>query len=74
MHRVQWESGALALSNVGKDLQRRAEAGLMGVGEEMSLRAAILLLCRRSTVSGGRHESEPRIGTRVDQKQLVTHL
>ena len=43
-HRAQCESGALALSSAGKDLQRRAEAGLMEVGEEMSLRAAIRLL------------------------------
>ena len=44
VHRAWWESGALALSKVGKDLQRRAEAGLIDVGEEMSLRAAIRLL------------------------------
>ena len=74
VHRARWELGALAVSSVGKDLQRQAEAGLMDVGEEMSLRAAIRLLCGRSTVSGGRHDSAARIGTGVDLKQLVTHL
>ena len=49
-------------------------AVLIGVGEEMSLRAAIRLLCGRRTMSGGRHDSAARIGMGVDQKQLVTHL
>ena len=62
------------MSRAGKDLQRRAEAGLIGVGEEMSLTAAIRLLCRRRTESGGRQDSAARIGTGVDRKQLVTHL
>ena len=44
VHRARWESGALALSSVGKDLQRRAEAGLIEVGEETSPRAATCLL------------------------------
>ena len=74
VHRARLESGALVFSSVGKDLQRRAEAGLIDVWEEMSLRAAIRLLCGRSTVSGERHDSAVRIGTRVDQKQLVIHL
>ena len=74
VHRARWESGVPALSSGGKDLQRRAEAGLMDLEEEMSLRAAICLLCGRSTVSGGRHDSAARIGTGVDRKQLVTHL
>ena len=74
VHRAGWESGALALSRAGKDLLRRAKAGLMDVGEELSLRAAIRLLCGRSTVSGGSHDSVARIGTGVDRKQLVTHL
>ena len=74
VHRARWESGALALSRVEKDLRRGAEAGWIGVGEEMSLRAALCLLCGRRTVSGGRHDSAARIGTGVDQKQLVTHL
>ena len=74
MHRAEWESGALVLSSVGKDLQRRAEAGLIDVSEEMSLRAAIRLLCGSSTVSSGRHYAAPRIGTGVDRKKLVTHL
>ena len=74
VHRARWESGALALSRVGKDLQRRAEAGLIDVGKEMSLRTVIRLLCGRRTVSGGRHNSAARIGTGVDRKQLVTHL
>ena len=74
VHKNRWESGALSFSSEGKDLQRRAEAGLMGVGEEMSLSAAIGLLCRRRTESGGRHDSAERIGTGVDRKQLVTHL
>ena len=62
------------MSKAGKDLQRRAEAGLIDAGEEMSLRAAIRLLCGRRTVSGGRHDSVARIGTGVDRKQLVTYL
>ena len=74
VHRARWESGALALSRVGIDLQRRAEARLIEVREEMSLRAAIRLLCGRRTVSGGRHDSAARIRTGVDRKQLVTHL
>ena len=41
VHRARCESGVLALTRVGKDLQRQAEAGLIDVGEEMSLRAAI---------------------------------
>ena len=45
MHRSRWESGAQVLSSVGKDLQRRAEAGLIDVREEMSERTAICLLC-----------------------------
>ena len=74
VHRGQWESGALAFSSGGNDLQRGAEAGLMEVGEETSLSAAIRLLCGRRTESGGRHDSAHRIGTGVDRKQLVTHL
>ena len=62
------------MSRVGKDLQRRAEVGLIDVWEEMSLRAAIRLLCGRRTVRGGRHDSAARIGTGVDRKQLVTQL
>ena len=74
VHRARWESGALALSRVGKDLQRRAEAGLIEVGEEISRRAAIRLLCGRRTVSATRYDSAARIGTGVDRKQLVTYL
>ena len=44
VHRARWESGALAFRSARKDLQRRAEAGLMDVGQEMSLRVAIHLL------------------------------
>ena len=72
--RDRWESGALAFNSQRKDLQRRAEAGLMEVGEETSLSAAIGLVCGRRPESGGRHDSAERIGTGVDQKQLVTHL
>ena len=43
----------------------------MEVGEETSLRAAILLLCRRRTERGGKHDSAATIGTGVDRKQLV---
>ena len=74
VHRARWKSGALVLSSAGKDLQRWAEAGYIDIGKEMSLRAAIRLLCGRSTVSGGRHDSAARIGTGVERKQLVTHL
>ena len=74
MHRDRWEWGSLAFSSEGKDLQSRAKAGLIDVGEEISVRAAIRLLCRRSTVSGARHDSAARIGTVVDRKQLVTYL
>ena len=74
VHRARWESGALVLSRVGKDLQRRAEVGLIDVGKEISLRAAIRLWCGRRIVSGGRHDSAARIGTGVDRKQLVTYL
>ena len=74
VHRARWESGAMALSSARKELQRRAEAVLMEVGEETSLRAAIRLLGGRRTVSGGRHDSAARIGRAVDRKQLVTHL
>ena len=73
-HRVRWKSITLVLSSAGKDLQRRPEAGLIHVREKMSLRAAIRLLCGRSTVSGGRHYSAASIGTGVDGKELVTHL
>ena len=62
------------MSKAGKDLQRRAEAGLIDVGEKKRLRAAIYLLCGRRTESGGRHNTAARIGTGVDRKQLVTHL
>ena len=44
VHRARWESGALVLSSAGEDLQRRAEAELIDVGEELSLRATIRLL------------------------------
>ena len=44
VYRARWESGALALSSGGKDLQRGAEAVLIEVGEETSLREAIWLL------------------------------
>ena len=74
VHRARWESGALALSSTGKELQRGAEAGWMEVGEKTSLRAAIRLLCGRRTESGGRHDSAVRISTGVDPKWLVTHL
>ena len=74
VHKDRWESGARAFSNEGKDLQRRAEAGLMEVGEQTSLSAAIRLLCGRRNESGGRHDSAERIGPGVDRKQLVTHL
>ena len=62
------------MSKAGKDLQRGAEAGLIDVGEERSLRAAICLLCGRRTVTGGMHDSAASIGTGVDQKQLVIDL
>ena len=74
MHRARWESGALALSRDGKDLQRRAETGLMDVGEEMTPRAAMRLLGGRSTESGERHDSAARIRLGVGWEQLVTHL
>ena len=74
VHKDRWESSALAFNSEGKDLQRRAEAGLMEVGEETSPSAAIHLLCGRRTESGGRHDSAKRIGRGVDRKQLVTHL
>ena len=74
VHRAGWESGGLALSREGTDLHRCAEAGLMVVGEEMSLRAAIRLLWERSTESGGRQNSVARIGVGVERKQLVTYL
>ena len=74
VHRARWESGALAPSSAGKVLQRRVEPGLMEVGEEPSLRAAIHLLGRRRTESGARHDSAARIGTGVHWKQLMTHL
>ena len=66
VHRAPWESGALALGKVGKDLPRQVEAGLMNGGEKMSLRPVICHLCRRSTVSCGRHDYAARIGTCVD--------
>ena len=44
IHRARFKSGTLAFSREGKDLQRRAEAGLIVVGGEMSLRAGIRLL------------------------------
>ena len=68
VHKDRWESGALAFSSEGEVLQRRAEAGLMGVGEEMSLSAAIHILCGRRTDSGGRHDSADRICTGVERK------
>ena len=74
VHRAQCESGALVLSSAGTDLQRRAVAGLIDVGEEMSRRAAIHLLCGRSTMRGARHDCAARIGIGVDRKQLVTYL
>ena len=74
VHRARCESGALALGRAGKDRLRRAEAGLIAVGEEISLRVAIRLLCRRRTERGGRQYSAARIGIGVDGKQLVTHL
>ena len=61
------------LSIGGKDLQRRAEAGLIDVGEEMSLRAAIRLLCGRRTVSSGRNDSAARIGTGVRHAKTLVH-
>ena len=45
VHRDRLKSGALAFSSGGGYLQRRAEAGLIEVGEETSLSAAIRLLC-----------------------------
>ena len=74
VHRARLESGALALSGAGKDLRRRAEAGSLDVGEEMSLSPTIHPFCERRTVSGGRHSSPARIGTAVDRKQLMTPL
>ena len=74
VHRTGWKSGAQALSSVGKDRQRRAEAGLMEVGEDMSLRAAIRPLCGRRPKSGDRHDTAARISTGVVRKQSVTHL
>ena len=44
VHRARWETGALALSSMGKVLESRAETGLRVVGEEMSLRVVICLL------------------------------
>ena len=40
----------------------------------MRLRAAIYLLCGKSTESGGRRDSVARICSRVKRKQFVTHL
>ena len=65
--------GRRAFSSAGKDLQRQAEAGLIEVGEETSLRAAIGLLCGRRTESRGRPDSAARMGIPVDRKQLLTH-
>ena len=74
LHRGRWESGARSFSSEGIDLQRRAEAGLMEVGQERSLSPAIGLWCGKRTESGGRHDSADRIGLGVDLKQLVTHV
>ena len=74
VHRDLYESEARALRRVGKDQQRRADAGLMEGGEQTRRRAAILRLWEKRTWRGGRHDSADRIGRGVVLKQLVTHL
>ena len=59
---------------LGTDLCRRAAAGLISGGEEVSLRAAMGCRCSIRRERGGRHASMASMGIKVEEKQLVTHL
>jgi hypothetical protein len=49
-------------------------AGLISGEAHASLRAAMRRLWGRRETSGGRHASQARIGTGVEEKQFVIHL
>ena len=54
--------GCLGLEQCGKGPAEADRGGLMDVGEETSLRAAIPIMCGRSIVNGRRHDSAERFG------------
>jgi len=60
--------------NVGTDLGRRAVAGFISGGEQMSLRPARRRWWRTRIGSGGRQASLCRQVKLVEEKQLVIHL
>ena len=59
---------------VGTDLGRRAVAGFISGGEQMSLRPATRRWCRTREGSGGRQASLCKHVCLVEEKQLVIHL
>jgi len=59
---------------VGTDLGRRAVAGFISRGEQMSLRPARRRWWRTSIGSGGRQASLCKHARLVEEKQLVIHL
>jgi len=59
---------------VETDLGRRAVAGFISGGEQMSLRPARRRWWRTSTGSGGRQASLCKHARLVEEKQLVIHL
>ena len=66
--------GCPGLQQCGKGPTEAGQGGVIDVRVQMSLKAAIRLLCGRSTVSGGRHDSAAKISRGVDRQQLVTYL
>ena len=63
IQRERWQSGAQNFKKEGKDLHRRAVAGLISGRENTKQRAAIRLLWCSKTDRGGRQASTTRIGS-----------
>src|SRR5205807_1164652 len=74
MVRYQWESGALWEEVEGNEGGSLAAAGLISGGAQASLSAAVRRLWGRSENRGGMHALQAKIGTGVEEKQLVIHL
>ena len=71
--RDQWHWGDLKDDLLETALCRRAAAGLISRGEELSLRAGMGCRCSFSSGRGGRQDPTPRIGIRGAEKQFVVH-
>ena len=73
---MRWrlESGALWEEVEGNEGGSLAAAGLISGGAQASRSAAVHRLWGRSENRGGMQASQAKIGTGVEEKQLVIHL